>query len=157
MGLSADRTTGQGKVDGADLSFVVNNGSQVFGGGICMINPGNGLQAASCSNSGMEWAGVCIRPPYVAGANVAGDGTLTATVRRRGTWSFKKTSAATSDLGKTAYVLDDQTVQTTLTGAATASTNTSAYIVGQIVKIIDSGTVEVDLGMRIPTATATGS
>lgn len=134
--LAADRTTGRGKVEGVDLSFVITNGSTVYTGGLALISDA-GLVPATWATAGLRWGGVVIR-----GGTGDSGGTVTATVRRRGTWSFAKASAAAADLGKLAYAVDDQTV------ATSAGTN-NAYIAGQIIKIIDSSTVEVDLGIRV--------
>ena len=67
--------------------------------------------------------------------------TVTTIVERKGTrWLPHNGTAATSDMGKLAYAVDDEKVTTD------ASTTTNDYIVGRVVGVDTSGNkVEVDL------------
>lgn len=130
--LTADRTTGRGKIEISDLALVIANASVVYRGGLVGVTD-NGLQPMHQYTSGLRFAGVCIQ-----GGTGDSGGTINAVVRRTGSWTFAKNTAAASDLYKRAYALDDQTVTTT---APTGTNN--AYDVGQIIGIIDSSTVEV--------------
>jgi hypothetical protein len=138
MALSANRTNVRERISGRDIALAIKSGAIIFDGAmVCVDN--TGALPALATTASLRWAGVAIRGNADKDGNATDDTNIV--VRRRGTYSFKKTGATASDLLKLAYAVDDEEVTVAAPG--------NAYIVGRIVAIIDSSTVEVDLEDRV--------
>ncbi len=142
MALSADKTTSVGRQEGRTAALLIANAVTVYRGGLICADS-SGFANPAAQTAGFHFMGVCIRHDgTVLGAGCTGDGaTKYCVVERRGTNYVGKVSAAQSDIGKLAYVVDDATVTTT---APTAN----AFVVGQVVGVPDSADVEVDLEIK---------
>jgi len=119
---------------GNELGFPVAAGALIYGGALCALNSSGNLVRAS-DTAGLRFAGVAVER-FDNGNGAAGE--LTATVRRRGVFKCAIAAAAQADVGKTAYVVDDQTV-------ALAGGSTNKVYVGVIAGVIDGTHVWVDL------------
>ena len=135
--LSANRVNTVHKIDARDVVIVIKNGVTVYEGSLVCVDANGVALPATSGTASLRFAGVCIRSD---GAGNAG-GTNVCVVRRRGSYVFAKASAAATDLFLLAWASTDQDVVSAAPG--------NAYIVGRIIRIVDSANVEVDLEDRV--------
>ena len=117
--------------DGAIVAFAVAAGVVIHKGGMVSVTSSTGLAAPSSDAAGTVFVGVA----YESADNSAGaGGAVSVRVQTSGLYRYAKAGATQSDVGKTAYVVDDNTVG--ITSAHTVP-------VGGIMALVDGGTVGV--------------
>ncbi len=131
MALAKDRDTLQ--KEGTDIELPVAASTQIFGGGMVTTNA-TGYCVPAANTASFIFAGVAL-----AGADnsaVATDGAINVSLRRKGSFLFAASGLTAADVGKTAYVSDDQTI--TLTAG-------NGVIAGKIVEVVSATSCWVDI------------
>lgn len=150
--------------DGELTLYGINNNIEVFKGGMAALAASGYVQAAS-DTAGVLFVGVfaesvsnldgAVQPGQIQpaigspsqntntlnGQPVGAAGALGARVYKEGAFVFNKAAAVQSDLGKTALIVDDNTV------SVAATTNNVAC--GKIVEIIDGSHVRVRIDLEV--------
>lgn len=131
--LTTDRKTPY--TEGVELALPVGAAKQIFAGSLVCLDGTTRLAEPASDATGKIFAGVARE----WADNRLGDaGDLTVLLRRKGLFLFAMASAAQTDVGKPAYVVDDQTV-----GLAATTTNDVAC--GVIVAVESSTSVWVEI------------
>ena len=129
--------------DGELIRYPVAAGAHVFKGALVCVTTATGYLAPAADAAGVVFAGVA----YEEGNNLAGAeqydetvtsgaaGAVSVRVQKTGVYQYHKTSAVQADVGKPAFVLDDNTVSTAAT--------TDNVRCGVVVGLVDTGTVAV--------------
>lgn len=136
MALSADRNNVTATIDCRDIVGTIKNAVTVHEGGWTAADD-DGLVPTLSTTAGLRHLGWCIRSDGLGDAG----GTKKAIVRRRGTVTCAIAAATAADLGKKAYIVDDETVQTT----PPSQTGGYDYIAGEIVEVVSSTLVRIDV------------
>ena len=131
------------------IRYPLAAGVQVFKGALVCVTSASGYLAPGADAAGV----VCVGVAFEGANNVAGaaqyDGTISSgaagaesvRVQPVGLYEYHKAGAVQSDVGKQAFIVDDNTV-------ATAATTNSVKC-GVVAALIDSGTVAVLIDGRI--------
>ena len=130
--------------DGRLVLYPLAAGVHVFKGALVCVASATGLLVPGADAAGAVFVGVA----YEDGNNVAGyvpplgsipgsgaAGAVSIRVEKDGLYQYHKTGAVQSDVGKVAYLLDDNTV-------STAATANSVHC-GVVGALIDSGTLAI--------------
>ncbi len=130
--------------DGQLVLYPLAAGAHVFKGALVCVSAATGLLIPGADAPGAVFVGVA----YEEGNNVAGHvpplggipgtgaaGAVSIRVEKDGLYHYNKTGAVQSDVGKVAYLLDDNTV-------STAATTNSVHC-GVVGALIDGGTLAV--------------
>ena len=135
--------------DGQLIRYPLAAGAHVFKGTLVCVSTASGLLVPGADVAGV----VCVGVAYEGGNNVAGavqyDGSISSgvagavlvRVETQGLYQYHKVGAVQADVGKEAFLVDDNTVST----VATAD-NVKCGVVGARV---DSGTVAILINGRI--------
>ena len=135
--------------EGELIRYSLAAGVRVFKGALVSVSATTGYAAPAADAAGMVCAGVA----FEEGNNIAGatqyDGTVTSgavgavsvRVRPVGLYEYHKTGAVQADVGKQAFLVDDNTVATTAT--------TNNVKCGVVAALIDGGTVAILIDGRI--------
>lgn len=150
--------------DGALADYPINNNIEVFKGGLAALAASGYVQAAS-DTAGILFVGVFaesvdnrdgavqpgqIQPSFgssapntltLNGQPIGAAGALGARVFKDGAFVFSKAAATVADLGKTALIVDDNTV------SVAATTNNIPC--GKIVEIVDGSHVRVRIDLEV--------
>ena len=109
--------------DGALLASAVAAGARVFKGGLLTVASATGLAQSGADAAGQVFAGVA----YESADNTGGAaGAKAVRILKTGVFTYAKTGAAQTDVGKTVFLVDDNTVST----AATADNIACGVVVG---------------------------
>ena len=135
--------------DGRLVLYPLAAGGHVFKGALVCVSAATGLLVPGADAPGAVFVGVA----YEEGNNVAGyvppfggipgsgaAGAVSIRVEKDGLYQFHKTGAVQSDVGKVAYILDDNTI-------ATAATTNSVHC-GVVGALIDGSTLAVLINGR---------
>lgn len=123
--------------DGELARYPLAAGARVWKGGLVGIGPG-GLVAAASDAAGEVAAGVA----YESADNSNGiAGAITLRVQKVGSYVYGKSGAVQGDVGKTAFVVDDNTVSTAATGNNVAC--------GVVIGLVDTGHLRVRIDGRV--------
>ena len=129
--------------EGQLIRYPLAAGAHVYKGALVCVVTATGLLAAGADAAGV----VCVGVAHEEGNNVAGavqyDGTVTSgaagavsvRVEKTGVYLYHKTGAVQTDVGKTAFLVDDNTVATTAT--------TDSVHCGVVCGLVDTGMVAV--------------
>ncbi len=135
MALSADKEVLK-SVGDLSSDILLEDSVTVYKGAMVVVETAGGNQGyakPATDAANLTFIGVA----YEQGDNASGaDGAVGVRCELEGIYEFKKTSAAQTDVGKTAYAVDDETV---------ATTTTNSVKVGKIVEYIDSTHVRVKI------------
>ena len=135
--------------DGQLIRYPLAAGAHVFKGALVCVGVATGLLVPGADAAGV----VCVGVAYEEGNNVAGGvqydgsvssgaaGAVSVRVQTVGLYQYHKVGAVQADVGKQAFLLDDNTVST----AGTAD-NVKCGVVGALV---DSGTVAILIDGRV--------
>ena len=135
--------------EGQLIRYPLATGVHVFKGALVCVSTASGLLVPGADVAGV----VCVGVAYEEGNNVAGavqyDGSVSSgaagavavRVQTVGLYQYHKVGAVQADVGKQAFLLDDNTVSTVAT-----TDNIKCGVVGGLV---DSGTVAVLIDGRI--------
>lgn len=135
--------------DGELIRYPLAAGAHVFKGALVCVSTATGLIAPAADAAGV----VCVGVAYEEGNNSAGveqpdetigtgaAGAVSVRVQTVGLYQYHKAGAVQADVGKQAFVVDDNTV-------ATAATTNSVKC-GVVGALVDSGTVAVLIDGRI--------
>ena len=117
--------------DGAIIAFLVGAGVIVHKGALVAVTSATGFVGPAADAAGTVFVGVA----YESADNSRGaGGAAWVRVQTVGLYRYGKAGAVQSDVGKTAYVVDDNTV---------GITSAHAVPVGGIMALIDGGMVGV--------------
>ncbi len=109
--------------DGALVLYPLGAGVHVRKGGLLAVAAATGLAQPASDSAGLVFIGVA----YEEADNTAGAaGALSVRVLKTGIYTYAKTAAAQTDVGKAAFVVDDATVST----AATTDSIACGTVVG---------------------------
>ena len=130
--------------DGQLVRYPLAAGAHVFKGALVSVLTASGLLVPGADVAGAVFVGVA----YEEGNNIAGyvppfggipgtgaAGAVSIRVEKDGLYQFHKTGAVQADVGKVAFILDDNTV-------STAATTNSVHC-GVVGALIDAGTLAV--------------
>lgn len=121
--------------DGALIAVPLAAGAVVHKGALVSVTSATGLAGPAADAAGTVFVGVA----YESADNAAGaGGAVSVRVQTTGLFRYNRAGASQTDVGKTAYVVDDNTV-----GIASAH----AVPVGGILSLVDGGTVGVLIGV----------
>ena len=125
--------------EGVELEHDIATGVKIYGGSLVCLNA-NGYAAPGADTASFKFAGVAReRKDNTAGAN----GDKKIMVRKTGIHRFAASGMSIADIGKPAFISDDQTV---------AKTGLSNWVgCGKIAEFISATEVGVDIG-AIPSA-----
>ena len=135
--------------DGQLIRYPLAAGVHVFKGALVCVSTASGLLVPGADAAGV----VCVGVAYEEGNNGAGAvqydgsvssgaaGAVSVRVETVGLYQYHKTGAVQADVGKQAFLVDDNTVSTVAT-----TDNIKCGVVGGLV---DSGTVAVLIDGRI--------
>lgn len=99
--------------DGALIAYPVAAGTRVFKGGLVAVAAATGYARPAADTAGLVFAGVA----YESADNTGGAaGAKTVRVLKTGVFAYPKAGTVQTDVGKTAFVVDDGTVSTAATG-----------------------------------------
>lgn len=109
--------------DGKLVAYSVAAGAKVYKGALVAVASATGLAQPAADAAGLVFVGVA----YETTDNTGGAaGAKTVRVLKTGDYVYNRPGAALADVGKTAFVVDDNTVST----AATANNLACGVIVG---------------------------
>lgn len=109
--------------DGALVRYPVGAGVHVRKGGLLAVAAATGLAQPASDSAGLVFIGIA----YEEANNTGGAaGALAVRVLKTGIYTYAKTSAVQTDVGKAAFALDDGTVST----AATTDNIACGVVVG---------------------------
>ena len=132
--------------DGQLIRYPLAAGVHVFKGALVCITSATGLLAPGADAAGV----VCVGVAYEEGNNIAGAvqydgsvssgaaGAVSVRVQPVGLFEYHKTGAVQADVGKPAFIVDDNTV-------ATAATTDNVRC-GVVAALVDAGTLGVWMG-----------
>lgn len=124
--------------DGELIAYPVAAGARVFKGALLAIAGATGLAQPAADAAGLTFAGVA----YEGSNNSAGaGGAALVRVLKTGVFTYAKTGAAQTDAGKTAFVVDDNTVSTAPT--------TDNIACGIVVGVPDAAHVQVRIDGKV--------
>ena len=124
--------------DGALVACPVGAGAHVFKGALVAVAAATGLAQPASDAAGLVFAGVA----YEGADNTGGAaGAKSVRVLKTGIFTVAKASAAQTDVGKTALIVDDATVTT----AATADNVACGIVVG----VPDAAHVQVRIDTKV--------
>jgi len=124
--------------NGALIAYPLAAGARVFQGALVAVTSATGLAAPAADAAGV----VCVGVAYESADNTGGAaGALAVRVQKTGLYRYPKTGAAQTDVGKTARVVDDNTITT----AATAN----GVVAGVVGALVDSGTLAILIDGRV--------
>ena len=124
--------------DGALLASAVAAGAHVFKGGLLTVASATGLAQPGADAAGQVFAGVA----YESADNTGGAaGAKTVRILKTGVFTYAKTSAAQTDVGKTVFLVDDNTVSTAAT--------TDNIACGVVVGVPDSAHVQIRIDGKV--------
>ena len=136
--------------DGQLILYPLAAGAHIFKGSLVCVTSATGLVATAADASGV----VCVGVSYEEGNNVAGfvpvgggpagsgaAGAVSARVQPVGLYEYHKTGAVQADVGKQAFIVDDNTIATSAT--------TNSIKCGVVAALVDSGTLAVLIDGRI--------
>ena len=110
--------------------YQVAGGVKIYRGGMVCLN-GDGYAVPAADTANYTFVGIAVDTVDNSGGS---DGDAYVKVLRKGVFALSKSSPALTDIGKSAYVVDDETVSTA------ATTNN---ILAGVVIDIDTATGEV--------------
>ncbi len=101
-----------GRKEGALVLYPLGAGVQVYKGSLLAVAPGTGLAQPASDSAGLVFVGVAYE-----GANNTGGaaGAKSIRVLKTGVFTYAKAGAVQTDVGKTAFTVDDATVSTAAT------------------------------------------
>jgi hypothetical protein len=109
--------------DGALVRYPLGAGVHVRKGGLLAVAAATGLAQPASDSTGLVFIGIA----YEDADNTAGPaGAKSVRVLKTGVYTYAKTAAAQTDVGKAAFVVDDATVST----AATTDSIACGVVVG---------------------------
>ena len=130
--------------DGQLVLYPLAAGAHIFKGALVCVSAASGLAVPGADAAGAVFVGVA----YEEGNNVAGyvpiggglagtgaAGAVSVRVEKDGLYQFHKTGAVQTDVGKVAFLLDDNTV-------STAATANSVHC-GVVGALVDGGTLAI--------------
>jgi hypothetical protein len=130
--------------DGKLVSYPLAAGAHIYKGALVCVSAASGLVVPGADAAGVVFVGVA----HEEGNNVAGfvpiggglpgtgaAGAVSVRVEKDGLYHYNKAGAVQTDVGKVAYILDDNTVST-----AATTNNVHCGVVGAL---IDGGTLAV--------------
>ena len=124
--------------DGELIQFGIKKNSTVHQGALIEFNSGYVQPAVKAANKVI--AGVAEESGAIGNADTDSDGDVKILVRRRGMFKFANSAGANAigagDVGKNAYITDDQTVTDTAAGSS---------IVGRIIAVDADGGIWVEI------------
>ena len=98
--------------DGALVRYPVGAGVHVRKGGLLAVAAASGLAQPASDSAGVIFVGIA----YEEADNTLGAaGALSVRVLKTGIYTYAKTAAVQTDVGKAAFVIDDATVSTSAT------------------------------------------
>ena len=123
--------------DGALIAYPVAAGGRVFKGSLVAV-AASGLAVPAADAAGLTFVGVA----YEEGDNRNGAaGARTVRVLKTGVYTYPKTGASLTDMGKAVFAVDDGTVSTAATGSSVAA--------GVVVGVPDTGHVCVRIDGKV--------
>lgn len=123
--------------EGVEEELPMAASAKVYGGSMVCTNA-SGYAAPGADTANFMFAGVaCAEADNSAGAN----GAINVKIKRKGVFLFAASGMTAADVGKTVYVLDDQTV-------ALAAGTMNDIPAGKIVKVESATAVWVDIDQR---------
>ena len=101
--------------EGKTFDYGIGSGKHIYSGSLVNILASSGLAQPAGDNAGCVFGGVAISEADTANSvNTGNSDTLDPTTKvrlsRKGVYLFAKASAVQTDVGKTMYAVDDQTV-----------------------------------------------
>ena len=124
--------------DGALVSYPLGAGVHVHKGGLVAVAAATGLVQPASDSAGLVFAGIS----YEDADNTLGAaGALAVRVLKTGVFTYAKTGAAQTDVGKTAFALDDATVSTAAT--------TDNVACGTVVGVPDALSVQIRIDGKV--------
>ena len=112
-----------GRKEGALIRYPLGAGVHIRKGGLLAVAAATGLVQPASDSAGLVFVGVA----YEEADNTLGAaGAKSVRVLKTGVFTYAKAGAAQSDVGKTAFVVDDATVST----AATTDSLACGVVVG---------------------------
>ena len=122
--------------DGALIAYPVAAGAHIFKGGMVAVTASGVVPAADAA--GLMFVGVA----YEEGDNRGGAaGARKVRVLKTGVYTYSKTGASPTDMGRMVFVVDDATVSTAATGSTVAA--------GVVVGVPDAGHVCVRIDGKV--------
>ena len=135
--------------DPLTVTYPVNAGAHIYKGALVCITTADGMLVDGTAATGRIFAGIA--EDTVDGG--LADGDVSAKVRRKGVYTLAASSAAATDVGLTAYLVDNNTV-------AVAS-QTGNIAVGRVVKFNTSSSLDVEIsgvaGTTLPPRCVSGA
>jgi hypothetical protein len=124
--------------DGALVRYPLGAGVHVRKGGLLTAAAATGLVQPATDSAGVVFVGVA----YEESDNTLGlAGAQAVRVLKTGVFTYAKTAAAQTDVGKTAFVVDDNTVSTAAT--------TDSIACGIVVGVPDALTVQIRIDGKV--------
>ena len=132
--------------DGELIRYPLAAGVRVFKGALTCVVSATGFLEPAADVAGVVFAGVAFEEANNGTGGVQYDGSVSSgaagvesvLVQTRGVFQYHKSGAVQADVGKAAFVLDDNTVSTVAT--------TDNVRVGVVVGLVDAGMVAVRIG-----------
>ncbi len=109
--------------DGALVRYPLGAGVHVRKGGLLAVAAATGLAQPASDSAGLVFIGIAYEE---ADNTVGAAGALSVRVLKTGVYTYAKTAAAQTDVGKAAFVVDDAAVST----AATTDSIACGVVVG---------------------------
>ena len=124
--------------DGALVRYPVGAGVHVQKGGLLAVAAATGLAQPASDSAGVVFIGVA----YEEADNSDGAaGAIFVRVLKTGVFTYAKTAAAQTDVGKTAFAVDDATVSTSAT--------TDSVACGTVVGVPDALSVQIRIDGKV--------
>ena len=124
--------------DGALIAYPVGANVHPRKGGLLTVAAATGLVGPASDTAALVFVGIA----YEDGDNTGGAaGAKTVRVLKTGVYTYAKTAAAQTDVGKTAFIVDDATVSTA------ATTNNLAC--GIVVGVPDTAHVQIRIDGKV--------
>lgn len=124
--------------DGVLVAYPVAAGAHVHKGGLIAVAATTGLAQPAADAAGVTFVGIAYEDMDNTGGAA---GAKLVRLLKTGVFTYAKTAAAQTDVGKTAFVVDDATVST----AATADNVACGVVVG----VPDAASVQVRIDGKV--------